>query len=308
MKKVMTLGACAAFGLFLAPACAADLPLPQAPEATSSPWGGAHVGLSAGGLWQSNAISLRSLPIYALPGAVVGNTATDSTYARTAALVSSGALNSGETAAFIGGGQIGYSWRVLDKFVASLETDFQGVAGAGGGNYPRVAAAAVPTANDNSKAYSVAYGSRSLDYLGTGRLRLGYLVTPTTLVYATGGVAYGVASLSASVFPAVARTPITIPSAPRAQANAGYSSFSGVLAGWAAGGGIEWMFMPGWSVRTEYLRYDLGSAQANAGVSSRVILNPGAQNVVLWTNANRAEAHFSGNVARVGVNYHFSLK
>lgn len=33
--------------------------------------------------------------------------------------------------------------------------------------------------------------TRELDYLITARARLGYLVTPTTLAYATGGVAYG---------------------------------------------------------------------------------------------------------------------
>ena len=42
-----------------------------------------------------------------------------------------------------------------------------------------------------STAVAAIAASKSLDYLGTVRGRLGYLFTPTLLVYATGGLAYG---------------------------------------------------------------------------------------------------------------------
>ena len=36
--------------------------------------------------------------------------------------------------------------------------------------------------------------------------------------------------------------------------------------GWTAGAGVEWMFLPRWSVKAEYLYYDLGTANtANVG-------------------------------------------
>ncbi|MDD1749891.1 MAG: outer membrane beta-barrel protein [Methanothrix sp.] len=39
------------------------------------------------------------------------------------------------------------------------------------------------------------------------------------------------------------------------------------LAGWSAGGGIEWLFRPRWSARVEYVHYDFGSMDI-AGPSS----------------------------------------
>ena len=51
--------------------------------------------------------------------------------------------------------------------------------------------------------------------------------------------------------------------------------------GWSAGAGVEWMFNPKWSVKAEYLYYDLGTANtANVGplfytsVNSLAIVTP----------------------------------
>jgi outer membrane immunogenic protein len=39
-----------------------------------------------------------------------------------------------------------------------------------------------------------------------------------------------------------------------------FGRFSYLRTGWTAGGGLEWLFLPSWSFKVEYLYYDLGSA------------------------------------------------
>ena len=67
--------------------------------------------------------------------------------------------------------------------------------------------------------------------------------------------------------------------------------------GWTGGGGVEWMFLPKWSAKVEYLYYDLGTAtttplQAVYGAKGQ------------FSNASY-QARFNGDVVRAGVNYHF---
>ena len=64
------------------------------------------------------------------------------------------------------------------------------------------------------------------------RGRVGYLITPTLLIYGTGGFAYG----QVSAF-----------------------GFNTTPTGWTAGGGVEWMFAPHWSAKAEYLYVDLSN-------------------------------------------------
>jgi len=42
---------------------------------------------------------------------------------------------------------------------------------------------------------------------------------------------------------------------------------SQTLAGYAVGGGAEWAVTPAWSVKAEYLYYDLGSLKTSGGSS-----------------------------------------
>ena len=91
----------------------------------------------------------------------------------------------------------------------------------------------------------------SIDYLGTVRGRLGFLVTPTLLVYGTAGLAYASANLSA--------TYTTYDLANFYGPGLANPQNSDTRVGWTAGGGVEWMFLPNWSAKLEYLYYDLGS-------------------------------------------------
>jgi outer membrane immunogenic protein len=64
-------------------------------------------------------------------------------------------------------------------------------------------------------------------------------------------------------------------------------------AGWTIGAGIEWGFAHNWSVKAEYLYYDLGDTTV-IGLSPAF---PASSNVTNFEN--------DGHIARVGVNYRF---
>jgi outer membrane immunogenic protein len=92
-----------------------------------------------------------------------------------------------------------------------------------------------------------------LDAIGTVRGRVGYTVTPTVLLYATGGLAYADPELSTSV--------TTFPNGGGA-ACAGFCGGADTKswrAGWTAGAGVEWKLTSAWSAKLEYLYYDMGT-------------------------------------------------
>jgi outer membrane immunogenic protein len=94
-----------------------------------------------------------------------------------------------KTDGFIGGGQIGYNYQFNNRFVAGIEADIQGVAGGHGSS-----SFSSTLANPNFlPAFAIdqsASVSKSLDYLGTVRDRLGFLITPTLLVYGAPAVSH----------------------------------------------------------------------------------------------------------------------
>ena len=144
--------------------------------------------------------------------------------------------------------------------------------------------------------------SKTLGYIGTVRGRIGFLCTPTLLVYGTGGLAYGGASSNTSQFQ-VGTDPAFGPALTPAWLAAG--SYSNTRTGWAAGGGLEWMFFPNWSAKVEYLYYDLGSINYGSGVLGSV-LNVVVPGQPLFLNGAWTSARFEGHIVRSGVNYHFN--
>ena len=89
----------------------------------------------------------------------------------------------------------------------------------------------------------------TLNDLSSVRGRFGYALWPSVLLYGTGGAAWGRITYSGNAF-----NP--------ANGYASNSSFTNTASGWVAGGGIEWMFWHNWTVRWEYLHYDLSASQA----------------------------------------------
>jgi outer membrane immunogenic protein len=134
--------------------------------------------------------------------------------------------------------------------------------------------------------------NEDLDWFGTFRGRLGFTPSQMWLIYATGGLAYGHISSNSSV---------AFQSPPGVNNDIYLGTFSATRVGWTVGGGAEWAFASGWSVKAEYLYVDLGNlSYANACVT------PGICVVGLPTPASYQTgltAH--ENIVRVGFNYHF---
>ena len=79
----------------------------------------------------------------------------------------------------------------------------------------------------------------------------------------------------------------------------GNYSYSNSLSGWTAGAGIEWGFVPNWTLRVEYLHLEFDNVATNA-VGSDVIGG--------FANTFTVHGVSSGGVdlVRVGLNYLFN--
>ena len=91
--------------------------------------------------------------------------------------------------------------------------------------------------------------SISPNWLATIRGRAGYLVTPTALLYFTGGFAFADVDYTGS---AANEPPSTYVFAS--------TSFSKTVPGYVLGGGLEWALWNHWSVRAEYLFHRLNTS------------------------------------------------
>jgi len=276
------------------PALAADLTTRAPPPVFLPPppiftWTGLYLGINAGYTWSnSNTVDTATTDVFGNPGLAGGP----------AFGVASAALATGSVPAkidgFIGGGQIGYNYQ-FNSFVVGIEADIQGVAASNGSTlvFSQAGVAGFP-ANPIDQNLS---SSRRQDYLGTIRGRLGFTITPTVLVYGTGGLAYGQTKSSTSITQIVESDPL-LPNH--------YSSFGSISnsrVGWTAGGGLEWLFAPNWSVKAEYLYYDLGSVT----YALSPLQNFNNAGVLFTAGAPVSRARFTGNIVRAGLNYHFTF-
>ena len=295
MKKSL-LTTVVAVGVLAAPAMAADMaPVYKAPvPPPACIWCGGYVGVNAGGTWGDHSVDVVTTPVTsfgASPGIIT-------THGAPAAASATGTL-SGNQNAFIGGVQAGYNWQ-KGFLVGGIEADIQGAARSGSLSGSGVALVAPGSGATGTPDNTTFTGSKSLDYIGTVRGRLGFAAAPAFLVYATGGLAYGRVSTSAgfstvnNAYPGIGLT--------STWGTAG--STSSTRAGWTVGGGLEWMFRPRWSLKGEYLYYDLGSVTYGLGQSGSVVLPGFGGAGSLWfTNSSTASTRFNGSIARIGVNY-----
>jgi outer membrane immunogenic protein len=136
-----------------------------------------------------------------------------------------------------------------NAFVYGVETDFNGAWNKG-----------------TNGAFPPCLGCQTgLIYFGTLRGRVGYAVGQA-LPYFTGGLAY--AALRSGL--------------------PGLSKDTDVKAGWTIGGGVEYALGGSWSVKAEYLYFDLARTTCDAGSCG---------------TATTVDVH--GNLLRGGVNYRF---
>ena len=246
MKKILLAVSAVALALSAGSAMAADLPSrKEAPVYVPPPpppplWTGFYAGLNIGGGWDANGgqsgVSGYYDPRYAL-GAPIWTTGRNPVNQGNNLFFLPNGNTLGSEGGVVGGAQAGYNFQ-WNQFVLGAETDFQGTSLTGGHNNPLVSYPALfnnggAFGSNNLAAVGAITGANiSLPWFGTVRGRVGYLFTPTLLIYGTGGFAYG---------------------------DVQAWSFSNTRTGWTAGGGVEWMFAPHWSAKAEYLYVDLDS-------------------------------------------------
>ncbi|MGJ0507254.1 MAG: alginate export family protein [Methylocystis sp.] len=277
---------------------------PNAPAAPPPSWRDVYVGLNGGGAWSNPGTytwTAPSIGAWQAPGSPVWTPVANTP--ASLALAAGSYIPNGRNhlAGFIGGMQVGANWRFDNNILVGAETDLHAVSG----NTDSALHSSIVTVGKDSY---LNYGQRNttLNYLGTVRGRLGYVFTPTLQLYGTGGLAYGGVISNTALF--------TQPGSPKPAwtlADAGYQK---TLVGWTAGGGVEWMFMPNWSVKAEYLHYDLGNAIA-AGQNAYGVSYNTSTNV--WSNTGVPSAkydyavgtktRFDGNLIHAGISRHFDL-
>jgi outer membrane immunogenic protein len=191
-------------------ASAADLPRRVAPPVfTTVPafsWTGFYAGLNAGYGFDASSSGATVIGTSAASG-IIANGADPGLVAFSNRNASNG---------FSGGGQVGYNYQFTpgSGVVAGVEADAQYL----GFGSNRSAASFVGTPNPDL-TFVNPNGLSTLDYFGTVRGRLGYAFD-RTLVYGTGGFAYGGGGGSSFGLP--------------------NSSSDTFRTGWAAGGGVEY--------------------------------------------------------------------
>jgi outer membrane immunogenic protein len=194
----------------------------------------------------------------------------------------------------VGGFQLGYNWRLDQRWVGGFETDlsFGEIKGDG---------AATSTFFGGLDTIAV---SEKIKWFGTVRARLGWLLTDELLVYGTGGIAYGRVALDASDTASQGfGFGLGNVSFVSFGCTVGKPCFTGAssdhLTGWTAGGGAEWLLGNNWSLKAEYLYVNLGE-HAFPMTATR-ILTPGDTPATVTINSGDIDFH----TARAGLNLRF---
>ena len=135
-------------------------------------------------------------------------------------------------------------------------------------------------------------GKQSQGWDGSIRGRLGMLLTPTMLAYATGGLAIGEVCGAYSYY-------ATLVGSTTATAS-GSAKWCDTRAGYTAGGGLEVQLMAGWKGRIEYRFTDFGDYSKNIPLSAA----PGAPCSATFSCTGNARVDLNENVfhtVRVGI-------
>jgi outer membrane immunogenic protein len=250
-------------------ALAADLPTKKAPPAFVPPppvvsWTGFYIGVNGG--YAGDQYKYPFSGFLEEDGDIVINGSGS------ADLTSSG---------FLGGVQAGYNYQFATSWVGGIEADIDATSITG---KVGIGASGVFDGVDTWSASAAAKSEQS--YLGTARLRLGYLITPQFLVFGTGGLAYAQVKTSANVGYNI-----------EDEGSGAFSwSKNTTHTGWTLGAGVEYKINNNWSFKTEYLYVDLGT---------QTLLSGGGGDDP-YTYAYSLKIHPTDNVVRAGLNYTFN--
>ncbi len=186
----------------------------------------------------------------------------------------------------LGGFQAGANWQ-SGRLVGGLESDLSvtnihGQNGAAGTSVtPFVTTAASGTVGEEFRL------------LGSARARFGYLVSPTTLLYGTGGLAW---TQITETVDSVQTTTIAGFPVPTTTTTIGNASAPTWRFGWVAGVGAEQRIgATNWTGRLEYLHYDFGET----GSAVSTVTTGGVTTVTPLLASN----HMTADVVRAGASY-----
>ena len=272
--KILILGSAALAAMIAGSAMAADMPLKAPPMvAPVYSWTGFYIGANVGYSWGKGNSSYND-PNFADFGAPGLNPLSE------------------KLDGVIGGGQIGYNWQANSNWVLGLEADIQGSGERGKSYFSDPYSVGV----DCDVFCSTVSGTMhaAIDWFGTVRGQVGVLATPTTLLYATGGLAYGGVNSSGTITDAC----FSGLAAGCTPGSWGFANTS-IKAGWTAGGGVEGVIpnSTNWTWKVEYLYLNLGTVSGSgleAGVGGDFGSLP-----YNWST------RVTDNILRAGVNLHF---
>jgi outer membrane immunogenic protein len=269
--KHSVIGIAAIASLLTTSALAADMPAPVYTKAPIIPvvvydWTGFYIGGNVGYSWGDwNSTSLNGVPF---PVGTSFNPHVDG---------------------WIGGGQAGYNWQVNRSWVLGLEADIQATGERASNS--NIATTLIPFSTDFHFSLTQASASDwKFPWFATFRGRVGVLVDPQTLLYATGGLAVGEFQFSSATMTTLQRllgATSTTPSGAPVVATTAFSD-SRTRVGGAVGVGVERKFDKNWSAKLEYLYLDFGTATYFAGTASQT------------------DVRLRDNIVRVGINYEFT--
>jgi outer membrane immunogenic protein len=191
----------------------------------------------------------------------------------------------------LAGGQIGFNYQFASRVVVGLEAD------ADWSNYTNSGIAACSTFTTGlftGLPAGCATNNETLNDFGTVRGRLGYAWN-RVLFYGTGGWAWGRSSGNSTpnclgIGCPAASLPFT----------GGTASFANSFSGWAAGAGVEWAFLPNWTIRLEYLFLQFDGVATNYTTITTPPLGTG-------TTTTHVTSNNGVNVWRAGISYLFNF-
>jgi outer membrane immunogenic protein len=254
--------ALAATTLLSGAALAADLPAYEpAPLAVASPggydWTGFYVGLQGGGIWGDVDTDTFPLPSPAVFGDDQFSQSTD-------------------LDGFLGGLEAGFNWQ-SGMFVFGVEGDISAANVDGNSVFGELPLFPGPgTDPGSSQTVDV-----DMNWFGTLRVRAGITPMDRVLLFASGGLA--VADVDYTVVTDYVGAPFRYP-----------GSSSDTEFGWTIGGGAEVALGSRWTVKAEYLYFDLGD--------ETIVANPVAPNPPFQVQTTQ---DITGHLGRVGVNFRF---